>query len=171
MRKILIGAAMSVSMALVGSASAATLNDQLQLSLDVESSCIFSLTEQSLTGRIDNQGGSFVLTSPEGYINVECNQGAAYTIEAGVASGGFVELTGDTTGEKVPAYLFTADPYKGGTPWSTVANGEALSGVATGGPDELTFQFLPNTDATGRRSLNIPKPDTYRANVEITFNY
>lgn len=171
MRKFTITAAMAISLAFAGSSSAATLNDQMQLSLDVESSCIFSLVEKTLTGRIDNQGGSFVLTSPEGYINVECNQGAAYTIEAGVGSGGFVELTGDVTGEKVPAYLFTADPFSGGTPWSTVANGEALSGVATGGLDEHTFQFLPNTDATGRRSLNIPKADTYRANVEITFNY
>ncbi|HFL6159503.1 TPA: hypothetical protein ACG4NQ_000508 [Stenotrophomonas maltophilia] len=171
MRKILIGAAMSVSMALAGSAGAATLNDQLELVLDVESVCHFELNDKVLQSRVFNsEAGSIITSSPEGYIYVECNQGASYTIEAGVGAGGFIELTGDATGDKVPAYLLTDNRFDGGVPWSTLSNSEAMSGVATGGLDQHKFVFVPNVDSSGR-ALNLPKADAYRANVEITFNY
>ncbi len=171
MRIFTITAAMAISFAFAGSSSAATLNDQLELVLDVESVCHFELNDKVLQGRVFNsETGSIITSGPEGYIYVECNQGAAYTIEAGVGAGGFIELTGDATGDKVPAYLLTDTRFEGGVPWSTLSNSEAMSGVATGGLDQHKFVFVPNVDANGR-ALNLPKADAYRANVEITFNY
>lgn len=175
-----VATAAALVMGVVGSASAATLSDSVQLTYNVEPTCTFDAIDTSIDGSIYNDPEFGILQSNAfmGTLSVMCNQGTAYTIETDAAAGGLVNLVGDNTAGTVPAYLFQGEQLVDGegnpyydTAFSTDANGEAIHGVATGNFDNLNYQVSFNSDASGTVMLPVPVADTYRATVNFTYTY
>jgi len=172
--------AILVGLLAVGSAHAETLNDSVELVYNVEAACVFNLSDAQLAGdaTLSQDFGIIQRTAAAGSIDVQCNDGVAYTIETDAAAGGLVNLIGASTGGTVPAYLFQGeqgDDGEGGiaygTPLSTDANGEAIVGVANGVQQSLSYQVAFNTTPDGRTMLPVPAADSYSAVVNFTLTY
>lgn len=173
MRKPLLPSALAVAMFAVSvfSSGAAIAGNtaSTELAVTVDQICNFSTDYATLSANLTDSGDvgfEGQIDAASGF-DVMCNAGTAYTIEADVAAGGLAMLTGDTTANVVPAYLWQG----AGMPFSTVANGEAITGIATGGFDRHDFQVSFNTAADGTSPLALPVADTYRRTVNFNLTY
>ena len=171
-----LGLALSVGAA--STATAAPITESVQINYTVASGCTFTVFTPTLDGEIThdpNDGGFIQGLSATGIVSVSCNQGTAYEIESSAETGGLIYLTGASTGNLIPAYLFQGNSNAGGPgqygpTFSTSMTGEAISGTATGGGDVHAFTVAYNTTPDGRTSLEVPAADVYSAVVNLTLN-
>lgn len=105
-----------------------------------------------------------------GTLYIQCNQGTPYTIEVDADVGGVVSLAGDTTGGNVVAHLYQGNSGFD-TPFGSEANGEAITGIATGNTDLVDYQVAFNTEADGMTLLPVPAADVYRATINHNANF
>jgi spore coat protein U-like protein len=175
MRKTLIAAALA-ALALAGTASAATQTATAELVFTVNPTCNFTADYSTISGDITD-GGPGIGPTPNNVqmsgFNVQCNAGTPYTIEADAQAGGLVTLVGDNTAGTVDAYLFQGDMMALTTPFGSLANGEEISGVATGNSDRHDFTIVFNSDVDGGMIVQraTPVADVYRATINQTFTF
>lgn len=156
-----------------GSAHAATLNADMDITANVSASCQFSgpgdqnfvLGESGMTA-----------TSRQSFVLVNCNLYLPYILETDAGPQGEVTLTDASTGKTIPVFLIRdigGDNFL--EPWGSQANGEEWAGTGAG-----TWQykkFLMDVNAppsyyggdTSR--FKLPEVGTYVQTVNFTLTY
>lgn len=155
-----------------GSANAATVNADMDITANVSASCQFSGPgDQSFI--LGDSGSSS--TSRQSFVLVNCNLYLPYIIETDAGPLGEVTLTDANTGKTLPVFL--VQDIGGGNftqPWGSQANGEQLVGTGAGTWEYKHFLMDVNSPPGyygGGSSFKLPEVGTYVQTVNFTLTY
>ena len=154
-----------------GSAHAATLNADMDITANVGASCALAGPGDHHFELSGGNSDAFLTTN----ILVSCNLYLPYILETDAGPGGEVTLTDASTGKTLPIFLLRNNG--GGVndqAWSTQANGEEWSGYGTGDWEYKSFEIRVNNPPSfygGGSTFELPSVGTYVQTVNFTLTY
>ena len=171
MRKLSLASAIAAAcLFTAGVASAADVNDQVLLELDVAATCAIKAQDavvSAATGDFSDRGGflgadtSAVIQSQ---VSIACNQDLPYTIETNADANGMFTLTGQSTGTTVQAKMVRDEDELA---WGSLANAEQYSGVGDGRNQFIGYTVHFNVNDAGF-AQGMPANDVYSAVASFT---
>lgn len=154
-----------------GSAHAATLNADMDITANVGASCALAGPGDQYF-QIDQAASAPTLDT---LVQVSCNLYLPYILETDAGPQGEVTLTDANTGKTLPVFLVRDTGGQAYTsPWGTQANGEEWAGYGTGTWEIKRFRMMVNHAPNyygGGSSFALPSVGTYVQTVNFTLTY
>ena len=164
-KKLALASAMAVAlMAALGSASADTLTDDFNITLQVDAMCAIIQPAGDISMIHDATGGNLA-GSGNSALAVACNADLPYVLEVDTDFGGGALLTDSSIGKSVLVNVQLADNANGVlAPWSTAINSGQFDAIGTGLRQDYTINA---SYALGRQ----PSVGVYTTlkNITLTF--